>query len=201
MLIIISGPSGSGKGTVVNRLCPKGADSEFAVSISVTTRAPREGEIDGANYFFRSKREFHELLSNGELLESAMFCGHYYGTPSGYVGQMLDAGKNVVLEIEVNGALQVKKKLPECALIFLLPPTIAELKRRLAGRASETAESQTDRLRRAREEIKLIDQYDYLVINDDVDEAVANIRTIVRAEKLKPLRSGFSISKWRNPDA
>lgn len=189
LLIIISGPSGSGKGTVVSRLCPKGSVGDCAVSISVTTRAPREGEVDGENYFFRTEAEFFQLLKQGELLESATFCGHYYGTPRSYVNSCLKSGKNVVLEIDVNGALQVRSENPESILIFLMPPTMEELKRRLIGRSSETAESLEDRLRRASEEVKLIDKYDYLVINDTIEYAVDDIKTIIRAEKLRPRRS------------
>ena len=195
MLIIISGPSGSGKGTVVKRLCPRGGagqqpqcDLNLAVSISVTTRPKRPGEVDGRDYFFCTEEEFYEKLAHDELLESATFCGNYYGTPRSYVEEMIDAGKTVVLEIEVNGALQVKEKFPDCVLVFLMPPTMEELKNRLLHRNTEDLETIEDRLRRAQEEITLIDKYDYLVINEQVDAAVADIRLIVQAEKLKPSR-------------
>lgn len=193
MLIIISGPSGSGKGTVVKKICPNdktGEDqhcnSDFAVSISVTTRKRRQGEVDGRDYFFCTEEEFYEKLRNGELLESATFVGNYYGTPRSYVEEQIKKGKTVVLEIEVNGALQVKEKFPDCVLVFLIPPSLKELKKRLINRNTEDIETIEDRLRRAKEEIMLIDKYDYLIVNDNVDDAVEDIKLIVRAEKLKP---------------
>lgn len=195
MLIIISGPSGSGKGTVVKKLCPPPNFDEscendlgFAVSISVTTRKKRSGEVDGKDYFFCTEEEFYEKLKNNQLLESATFCGNYYGTPRSYVEEQIEKGKTVVLEIEVNGALQVKEKFQTSVLIFLLPPSIDELKNRLINRNTEDMETIEDRLRRAREEIKLIDQYDYVVINESVNDAVDDIKSIVTVEKLRPSR-------------
>ena len=193
MLIIISGPSGSGKGTVVKGLDPA---LNYALSISLTTRKQRKGEVDGKDYFFCTEEEFIEKRNNNQLLEHAQFCGQYYGTPKDYVLEQIDQGKAVVLEIEVNGALQVKEKFTECILIFLIPPTKEELARRLISRNSESKEDIEDRLFRANEEIKLIDKYDYLVINDKVDEAIEKINTIVRAEYLKPFRCQKSIERF-----
>lgn len=205
MLIIISGPSGSGKGTVVKRLCPPAnfkrdindtvnenfinADLQFAVSISVTTRKMRDGEVNGRDYFFCSEEEFYTRLKNGDLLESATFCGNYYGTPRSYVEEQIEKGKTVVLEIEVNGALQVKEKLKDSVLIFLMPPSMQDLKNRLINRNTENMETIEDRLRRAYEEIALIDKYDYLVINKEIADAVRDIKTIVKAEKLRTYRN------------
>lgn len=197
MLIIISGPSGSGKGTVVKRLCPgnvsgaahSGAcEKDFAVSISVTTRKKRTGEVDGRDYFFCTEKEFQNKLRNNELLEYATFVGNYYGTPRSYVMEQIDKGKTVVLEIEVNGALQVKEKFPDSVLVFLIPPSLKELKNRLVSRNTEDMETIEDRLRRAAEELTLIDKYDYLIVNENVDDAVEEIKLIVKAEKLKPSR-------------
>ena len=186
MLVIISGPSGSGKGTVVKRLDPAYG---YAVSISVTTRKPRSGEIHGRDYFFITEDEFVRLRTENELLEHFAYVGNYYGTPKFYVEEQIALGKVVVLEIEVNGALQVKEKFPEAVLVFLMPPTLIELQTRLVNRATEDAVTIEARLKRTLEEIPLIDQYDYLVINDKIDEAVANVNAIVAAERLRPHRN------------
>jgi guanylate kinase len=185
MLVIISGPSGSGKGTVVKRLDPK---KNYALSISITTRPPRNGEVDGKDYFFRTKEEFIKIRENNQFLEHAVYMDYYYGTPRNYVQNQISEGKVVVLEIDVNGALQVKKKFSEAVLIFLMPPTIDELNRRLIHRNTEELGVIEDRIKRAHEEIKLINKYDYLVINDEVKNAVHDINTIVEAESLKPSR-------------
>jgi len=182
MLVIISGPSGSGKGTVVKNL-------QYSLSISVTTRKKRDGEQEGVDYFFRTEEEFSKMRENNELLEHAQFVGKSYGTPRKYVEDQIDLGKVVVLEIEVNGALQVKEKFPNTVMIFLMPPTMKELEGRLERRNTEDAMEIDDRMSRAREEIKLIDRYDYLVINDDLNIAMQEIETIVNAEYLKPHRS------------
>ena len=189
MLVIISGPSGSGKGTVVKRL-------NYALSISVTTRKMREGERNGVDYFFRTEEEFIQMRENNELLEHAVYVGEYYGTPRHYVEEEIEKGKVVVLEIEVNGALQVKEKFPDAVLIFLIPPTMNELARRLIFRSTEDISVIEDRMNRAIEEIELIDRYDYLVINNDLDEAVGEIDIIVSAEYLKPHRSKSRIEKF-----
>jgi guanylate kinase len=194
MLIIISGPSGSGKGTVVRTL----DKSRFALSVSVTTREKRPGETDGEDYFFCTMEEFEEMRNNGKLLEHAYFCGNCYGTPRDYVEQKISQGHTVVLEIEVNGALQVREKLENCVLIFLAPPTMEELARRLISRNTESPETIEDRLYRAEEEIELIDKYDYLVVNDSVSAAVARINAIVDVESLKPFRCRGLVHKLKS---
>ena len=186
MLVIISGPSGSGKGTVVKRLDPAYG---YAVSISVTTRQPRAGEVHGRDYFFITEDEFVRLRTENELLEHFAYVGNYYGTPKFYVEEQIAQGKVVVLEIEVNGALQVKEKFPEAVLVFLMPPTLTELQTRLVNRATEDAVTIEARLKRTLEEVPLIGQYDYLVINDKIEEAVASVNAIVAAERLRPHRN------------
>lgn len=186
ILLIISGPSGAGKGTVVEQLCRK---DDFSLSISATTRKPREYEKDGVHYFFHSKEEFERMRDRSELLEWAEFCGNYYGTPRKYVTEQLMAGRNVILEIEVQGALQVKEIYPEGVLIFLVPPNLEELGNRLTKRGTEDKETINRRLRRALEEMELVERYDYLVINDTVAQATEDIFTIVAAEKMKCSRN------------
>lgn len=192
-MVIISGPSGSGKGTVVKKL---DAAKGYARSISITTRTPREGEINGRDYFFTSPEEFTQMRQNGELLEHALFVGHNYGTPRKYVEQQIAQGRVVVLEIEINGALQVRGKFPDAVLIFLMPPTMEELSRRLTGRATEDAVTIEARLKKALDEVPLISAYDYLVINDEVDSAVAKIDAIVDAERLRPRRCQAQVTKF-----
>lgn len=186
MLVIISGPSGSGKGTVVKKL--KDSNINYALSISMTTRKKRVGEIEDKDYFFVSENEFNDKRDKNELLEHAVFCGNCYGTPRSYVESQIAKGKAVVLEIDVNGAIQVSEKFSDAVLIFLMPPTRADLKDRLIKRNTESKETIEDRLKRSEDEIKLIEKYDYLVINDEVDDAVEKINTIVKAEYLKPHR-------------
>ncbi|MBS5794676.1 MAG: guanylate kinase [Lachnospirales bacterium] len=185
LLVIISGPSGAGKGTVVSELIK---NKSYALSTSITTRQAREGEIDGVHYFFRNTEEFKKMIEKNELLEYAEFCGNYYGTPMFYVEEQLEQGKNVILEIEVQGALQVKERYKEAILIFLTPPNIVELRRRLENRATETLEKINMRMKRAKEEIRLIDKYDYIVINEIVEEAVFSINNIVESEKMSAKR-------------
>jgi len=193
MLVIISGPSGSGKGTVVKKLDPA---IGYAVSISVTTRKPREGEVDGKDYFFITEDEFVDMRTENKLLEHFAYVGNYYGTPRPYVEEQISKGKIVVLEIEVNGALQVKEKFPEAVLVFLMPPTFTELERRLVTRATEDAVTIEDRLKRAMVEVPLINHYDYLVINDKVADAVAKVDAIVMAERLRPKRNAQTIKDF-----
>lgn len=194
LLIVISGPSGAGKGTVVNEIIK---DKDYALSISATTRAPREGEKEGISYFFKSVDEFKSLISNNKLLEYAQFCGNYYGTPSDYVDSKMTEGKNVILEIEVQGALQVKRNVPDAVLIFMMPPSIKELRKRLEERGTEAWEVIEQRLKRAEEEIEYINKYDYVVINDTVDRAAEDIKKIALAEKLKTKRNTDKIINFK----
>ena len=184
--MIISGPSGSGKGTIVERLRKT---EDFALSITATTRAPREYEENGVHYFFHTREEFEQMKERKELLEWAEFCGNYYGTPRKYVVEQLMAGKNVILEIEVQGALQVKQIYPEGVLVFMVPPNLEELGRRLTNRGTEDKDTINMRLRRALEEMELVDEYDYLVINDTIEQATEDILTIVDAECMKCSRN------------
>ena len=185
MLVIISGPSGSGKGTVVKGLC---AHDAFALSVSVTTRKPRPGETNGRDYFFTSEDDFKKMRENGELLEHALYVNNFYGTPRGYVEEQIRNGKIVVLEIDVQGALQVRDKFREAVLVFLMPPSMDELAARLRARGSEDDVTIEARLKKAYEELPLIDKYNYLVVNDDVSQAINEINAIVTAEQLKPAR-------------
>ncbi|MGL5676195.1 MAG: guanylate kinase, partial [Cellulosilyticaceae bacterium] len=178
-------PSGSGKGTIVKELLK---DEQFVVSISATTRNPREGEVHGTHYFFKSKEEFESMIAKAELLEYACFCDNYYGTPKDFVDATILTGKEVILEIEVQGALQVKSVYPDAIFVFIMPPTMAELRSRLIGRNTETPEVIEKRLMRATDELKLFKEYDYIVINDDLDLAVEQIKHIVNAEKSKSYR-------------
>jgi len=186
MLVIISGPSGSGKGTVVKELVQK---EDFALSISATTRTPRTGEIDGTHYYFYDKETFENMKKQNELLEWAEFCDNYYGTPRKYVEQQMLEGKNVILEIEVQGALQIKKLYSDCILVFLVPPDVKELKKRLIQRGTEDKQTIDRRMNRAIEEMEFVPQYDYIVINDTVEAAAEAICAIVKAESMKSSRN------------
>lgn len=179
LLIVISGFSGVGKGTLVKKLVDR--YDNYALSVSMTTRAPREGEKDGVSYFFVDKETFEETIANDGLIEYASYVGNYYGTPRAWVEEQLESGRDVVLEIEVQGALKVKEKFPEALLLFLLPPSAQELKRRLEKRGTETAEVIAQRLKRAREEAEYISSYDFIEVNDDLDACMGRINGIVAA--------------------
>lgn len=179
LLIILSGPSGVGKGTVRNELF-KDESLNLCYSISMTTRSPRPLEQDGVDYFFVSKEEFENKIKEGELLEYAQFVGNYYGTPLSYVETLLSEGKNVMLEIEVQGALQVIEKRPDVLSIFLLPPSLEELERRIRGRSTETEETVLKRLAQAESELSIKDHYKYHVVNDDVMRAKDEIASIIK---------------------
>ncbi|MDE3838463.1 guanylate kinase [Bacillus methanolicus] len=181
LLIVLSGPSGVGKGTVRKEIFSQ-PDIAFEYSISMTTRPPREGEVDGVDYFFKTREEFEELIKQGKLLEYAEFVGNYYGTPIDYVEETLNAGKDVFLEIEVQGARQVREKFPDGLFIFLMPPSLSELKNRIVTRGTETEEVINNRMTVAREEIEMMSLYDYVVENDRVELAVERIKAIVIAE-------------------
>ena len=179
-LLVLSGPSGAGKSTVVSKLMERRGDVCF--SVSATTRAPRPGEQDGVNYFFVTRERFEEMVRTGELLEHAEYVGNCYGTPRAYVEQRLEAGYNVILDIEVQGARQVMEAAPEAVLVFLIPPTLAELERRLRARGTESDEVIRGRLERAKEECRS-DFYQYIVINDDADTAAKELDAIITAEQ------------------
>ncbi len=181
LLIVFSGPSGVGKGTVRQEIFST-SDHKFEYSVSMTTRPQRPGEVDGVDYFFRTREEFEELIKNGQMLEYAEYVGNYYGTPLTYVNETLDKGIDVFLEIEVQGALQVKSKVPDGVFIFLTPPDLKELKDRLVGRGTDSAEVIAKRIERAKEEIALMREYDYAVVNDEVPLAAERVKRIIETE-------------------
>lgn len=178
VLAVISGFSGAGKGTIVGELVKK---YDYAISISATTRTPREGEKEGVNYFFKSKEAFEEMIAKDELIEYAQYVDNYYGTPKEYVLQQLEAGRDVLLEIEMQGALKVKEKFPEVSLIFITPPNVEELRKRLEGRGTETPEVIDKRISRAREECVYMPKYDYIVVNDQLEECVGRIHALLQS--------------------
>jgi guanylate kinase len=194
LLIVLSGPSGVGKGTVCAAL-RKRKNENLIYSVSATTRKPREGEQEGINYFFKTHEQFQEMIKKDALLEWAEYVGNYYGTPRQFVENMLNEGKDVILEIEVQGALQVKEKFPEGIFIFLAPPDLKELRSRITGRGTETEESISNRMEAARGEIELMDKYNYVVVNDEVEKACQRIEAIVIAEHLKKERQ---IARYRS---
>ncbi|MGY4794367.1 guanylate kinase [Lysinibacillus sp. FSL K6-0057] len=181
LLIVLSGPSGVGKGTVRKELFSQ-PNTNYEYSISMTTRNPREGEVDGVDYFFKTRDEFEALIEQGGLLEHAEFVGNYYGTPLAYVNETLDAGRDVFLEIEVQGAAQIRKKAPDALFIFLAPPSLTELKDRLVGRGTETEDIIAKRIATASEELEMMSLYDYVVENDEVTNACDRINAIIKAE-------------------
>ena len=183
MLVVLSGPSGTGKGTLLKRIQEKNAN--IRLSVSVTTRKPRNGEVEGQNYFFRSADEFRSMIEKDELIEWDVYCENYYGTPVAYVKDTLKAGYDVVLEITVEGALHIKDKFPDSIMIFVLPPSFEELRKRIVERGTETTQTIEKRLDTAKREIGYVDKYEYAVINDRVDDAVEDINSIIRAEKLR----------------
>ncbi|QKG85994.1 guanylate kinase [Kroppenstedtia pulmonis] len=185
LLIVLSGPSGAGKGTVCSALRRKMNESELIYSVSATTRPPRKGEVDGVHYFFKSRDQFEDMIRDGELLEWARYVDNYYGTPRSFVQEQLDNGKDVLLEIEVQGAKQVKKQFPEGVFIFLLPPSRQELRDRILGRGTETESSIKNRMNAASKEFQQVHYYDYIVLNDRVENACNRIRSILTAEHCK----------------
>ena len=187
LLIVISGPAGSGKGTVNAKLLES---PDYAFSVSATTRAPRPGEVDGVNYRFISREEFERRIARGEMLEYTEYCGNYYGTPRKETEQVLESGKNLILEIEVEGAMNVKRLCPEAVLVMLLPPSFREQEARLRGRGTETEEKIRARLERTKEEMNCLSSYDYIVWNNDgeSDRCAEDIRAIVRAENCSRVR-------------
>ena len=184
ILTVISGFSGAGKGTVMKRLLEKYPE-EYALSISCTSRSPRPGEQDGREYFFKTNEEFEQMIAEDAFLEHAKYVDHYYGTPAAYVKEQMDAGRNVILEIELQGALQIRNKLPETILMFLMPPSADELENRLRGRGTETDEVIRARLRRAVEESRSMEQYDYLVVNDDLETCGEEVHHLIQSQRMR----------------
>lgn len=183
LLLVISGFSGAGKGTVMKEIMKKYDD--YALSISATTRLPREGEVDGREYFFKTVEQFKQMINENKLIEYANYVGNYYGTPKEYVENHLEAGKNVILEIEIQGALNIKKLYPDAVLMFIMPPDAKELENRLRGRGTEDEKTVRARLMRAAEEAEGVEAYDYIVVNDDVTKCAERINDIVICEKSK----------------
>lgn len=195
ILIVISGFSGAGKGTLVKRLIND--YDNYALSVSMTTRAPRPGEQDGVDYFFVSKEKFEQTIEEGGLVEYAQYVGNYYGTPKAYVEQKLNEGKDVILEIEIQGALKIKEQFREALLLFVMPPSAEELKNRLLKRATETEDVVNNRLKWATEEAEGIDKYEYIVINDDLDICVKELHSLIRAAHFAAVRNEDFIEKLK----
>ena len=195
ILIVISGFSGAGKGTLVKALLKR--YDNYVLSVSMTTRAPRPGEREGIEYFFTDREHFEETIEKDGLVEYALYCGNYYGTPRAYVEEQLAAGRNVILEIEIQGALKVRKKYPECLLIFVTPPNAGELARRLVGRGTETPEAIEKRLSRAVEESEGVEAYDYIVVNDKLEDCVEEVHHLVEAARRAPVRRNEFIREIR----
>ncbi|SFL98385.1 guanylate kinase [Gracilibacillus orientalis] len=183
ILFILSGPSGVGKGTVRKALFEQ--DTNLKYSISMTTRAIREGEQEGVDYFYRTHDQFEQMINEKKMLEYAEYVGNYYGTPKQYVEDTIEKGHDVFLEIEVQGALQVKENFPQGVFIFLIPPSLEELKNRIIDRGTETEDLIMNRLKEARNEIEMMDKYDYVVVNDNINEAVKKVQAIVQSEHCK----------------
>ena len=193
LLVVISAPSGGGKGTIIKELFAK--DDNLVLSVSATTRSPRPGEEHGKQYYFLQKEEFEELISQGKMLEYAQYVGNYYGTPREPVEQWMAQGKDVVLEIEVQGGAQIKKLMPGCVSIFILPPSMEVLEKRLRDRGTEEDATVRKRLEKAREEIPHAKDYDYVVFNDRLEDAVEDLRAILRAEKRKYHRNETAVER------
>jgi guanylate kinase len=194
ILMVLSGPSGVGKGTVCAAL--RKSTNDLVYSVSATTRAPRQGEVDGVNYFFRTKEQFLQMIADDELLEWAEYVGNYYGTPRYFVEEVLASGKDIILEIEVQGALKVKHKFPEGVFTFLLPPSLDELQSRIETRGTESEESIRNRMSVAKAEMQLLEHYDYAIVNDEVEAACRRIQSILVAERCRQERVLHKIKKW-----
>ncbi len=187
LLLVVSGPSGAGKGTICNALV--GSHPEIFLSVSATTRKPREGEIEGKSYYFMQEEQFKDKIANGGFIEWACFCGNYYGTPKDKVEQLLDEGKDVILEIEVQGAMKVRSEYPEAVFVFVLPPSMHELRNRIVGRGTETEEVINERLKTAAWEFSHIAKYNYILLNDNIESAVERFSAIICAEKARVPRN------------
>lgn len=196
ILVVVSGFSGAGKGTLMKELVAR--YDNYALSVSMTTRKPRQGEVDGESYFFVDKAAFEEAISQDGLVEYACYCGNYYGTPRRWVEEQLGSGRDVILEIEIQGALKVKEKFPKALLLFVMPPSAQELKRRLTGRGTETAEVIRSRMERAVQESEGIESYDYILVNDKLDECVEQMHDIISTAHRSPAQNIEFIDQLRN---
>lgn len=194
ILTVISGFSGAGKGTVMKKLLE---EQEYSLSISATTRGKREGEEHGREYFFLTREEFESMIERNDLIEWAEYVGNYYGTPKSYVESCLAEGKDVILEIELQGAMKVKEQFPDAVLIFLTPPSAEELEKRLVGRGTETPEVIAQRLKRAGEEAEYMDRYDYLVVNDELEACVKQVHEVIQSAKTQSARNGELIADMK----
>ena len=195
ILLVISGFAGTGKGTLVQELRKR--YDNYALSVSATTRQPRTGEVDGVHYFFKTREEFEEMIREEKLIEYASYVENYYGTPKDYVQQQLDNGKDVILEIEIQGALKIKEKFPDTLLLFLVPPSAQVLEDRLRGRGTETEENIRKRLHRAVEESEFIERYDYILVNDDLDICVREAHELIRSQHHSVDRQGAFIQNMK----
>ena len=197
LVIVLSGFSGAGKGTIMKHLL-EAHPNDYNLSISATTRGMRAGEKDGREYFFKTREEFDAMIENKELLEYATFNGNSYGTPRAYVEQLIEDKKDVILEIEIQGALQVKEMYPDALLLFTMPPSAKELENRLVGRGTETPEVISQRLAISCRESQYMDKYDYLIINDSLERAVDQVHNIIQAEHFKVSRNSKAINEMKN---
>ncbi|MCD8249712.1 MAG: guanylate kinase [Lachnospiraceae bacterium] len=195
ILIIVSGFSGAGKGTIMKELTAR--YEQYALSVSATTRQPRPGEEEGREYFFRTQEQFEQMIAGGELIEYACYVNHYYGTPRAYVEEQLDKGRDVILEIEIQGARKVKKQYPDAVLLFVMTKDIPTLMERLRGRGTESPEVIAERLRRAATEAAGIEEYDYLIVNDDLNACVEQVHSIIECEHEKVVHNREKIARIR----
>jgi guanylate kinase len=194
-LVVISGFAGAGKGSILNEMMKR--HEGYAYSVSATTRPPRPGETDGVNYFFISREKFREMIDRGELLEYASYVDNYYGTPRSYVERMLDEGRDVLLEIDIQGAMNIRRSMPEALLVFVLPPSAKVLEKRLTGRGTETPELVKKRLARAAEEAAGVGDYDYIIVNDTIEESAESLHQLIQAQRLKTSRNAPFIKQIR----
>lgn len=193
MLIVLSGPSGTGKDTVLREVVRK--DKSLNLSVSATTRSPRGGEVDGKDYYFMNEKNFLKMVEEGKFLEYAKYCGNYYGTPFSEVDGLLDEGKDVILEIEIDGGCQVKSRCPEAVSIFIIPPSMDVLKRRILNRGINDLNNMEDRLKTAKKELNFASKYDYIVVNDNLDKCVLDILSIINSERMKSCRMDYIINE------